>query len=149
MSFLSFRQARRKAKKIVSVRAQRPPTPPSPDRDSCVFPSVVEIGDPSRVSAEAFYSPATLHVDITSGPLFPSDPFPGSDHPSTNAGQSQDQASHTGLGGASSKLPHDGAGSEQQRVRVLSFEAPAFIRCWCRVTEDDLSGWQSRGINCG
>jgi hypothetical protein len=144
MSFLSFRQAKRKAKKIITVvHALRPPTPPS--AGSCVFPDIVEIGDPSRVSTESYCSSAKLHidVDITPGPLFPPCDL------LTDARESRDQVYHTGPGRVSSQRLHDDVGSVQQKVRVFSFGSAAFVRCWCRVTEDDLSGCWFREVNCG
>jgi hypothetical protein len=74
MSFLNFRQARRKAKKIVSLRYPRPATPPTPD--SFVSTNVVEIGDPSRPAAEACYAPLTLQLDLG----VKGEPFLHSDH---------------------------------------------------------------------
>ncbi|KAH9988098.1 hypothetical protein BJV74DRAFT_469706 [Russula compacta] len=123
MSFLGFRQARRKAKKIVSVRSLRPPTPPSPG--SFISTSVVEIGDPSGASVEEFLPPVTLHVDIDITPesLRPTDPYPSTsrnDSLTTNSRQSRDRLSRPRLGGVSHKPLHDGAGLAQPKDSSFS-----------------------------
>ncbi|KAH9974269.1 hypothetical protein BGW80DRAFT_173567 [Lactifluus volemus] len=114
MSFLKFRQAKRKAKKIVTVRSPHSQARTPPSSSSSVFPTVVEIGDPSRISTEC---PVKLHVDvdITPGPLFPSDTFlPGFNAQSADAKQSQDQVSRSGPSGTSSELPYEGTQSTGQ-----------------------------------
>ncbi|KAI9513451.1 hypothetical protein F5148DRAFT_1278823 [Russula earlei] len=116
MSFLSFRHARRKAKKMVGLRHPRPPTPPSPS--SFAAASVVEIGDPSRPSAERLYRAMTpqVDIDIVPEPLFPSDPFVATfraDRPTaTSHTQSRDRRSRSGSG-SPPKAPHNGAGLVQ------------------------------------
>jgi hypothetical protein len=129
ISFLKFRQAKRKAKEIVTIRSPRSQARSPPSSSSSVFPTVVEIGDPSRISTESSQCPAKLHVDvdIASGPLFPSDTsLPGFNVLLENAGQSQDQVSCSGPSGTSSELPYEGAKSTQQTVRNLSFQSAAF-----------------------
>ncbi|KAI9463988.1 hypothetical protein BJY52DRAFT_1165824 [Lactarius psammicola] len=70
-SLFNFRSARRRAKKIVSIRPPRPPTPPTPN--SFVSPNLYE---PTRTSAEYFSIPTyQVDVDVSHGPLFASDPF--------------------------------------------------------------------------
>jgi hypothetical protein len=108
MTFLAFRHAKRKAKKMVSARPPRSPTSCSA---SFVTPSVVEIGDPTSASAEACYAPMTLHVDvdIAREPLFSSDPVVSTfrqHSPTTNPDESQDWLSRSRLGGNSSKSLH-------------------------------------------
>jgi hypothetical protein len=120
MTFLGFRHAKRKAKKMVNARPLRSPS-------SSVTPSVVEIGDPTSASAEACYAPMTLHVDvdISREPLFASDPGLSTfrhHSPTTNPKESQDRLSRSRLGGDSSKPLHHNAGWVQPRVSVLSTE---------------------------
>ena len=125
MSFLKFRQAKRKAKKIVTIRSPRSQARTPPSSCGSVFPTVVEIGDPSRISAESCQCPAKLDVDITPGPLFPSDTSLTGFN-ALSAKQSQDQVSRSGLCGTSSDLPSEGAKLTQQTVRILSFELQHF-----------------------
>jgi hypothetical protein len=125
MTFLGFRHAKRKAKKMVNARLPRSPTCSS---GSFVTESVVEIGDPTSASAEECYAPMSLHVDldITSEPLFPSDPFVSTfrQHASTaNTRESQDRLSYSRLGRSSSNPLHDNAGWVQPRVSVFSTES--------------------------
>ncbi|KAH9035022.1 hypothetical protein EDB85DRAFT_2143993 [Lactarius pseudohatsudake] len=122
MSFLNFRSARRRAKKIVSIRPPRPPTPPTPN--SFVSPN---IGEPTRKSAEhtSISTPYQVDVDFSHGPLFASDPFvPGirNYRPAANSREFRGGALHTGPGrnGASPKsLPH-GVGLEQRKNDALA-----------------------------
>lgn len=127
MTFLGFRHAKRKAKKMVNAR---PPRSPTASSASFVTPSVVEIGDPTSASAEACYAPMTLHVDvdIAREPLFGSDPVL-----STNPNESQDWLSRSRLGGNSSKPLHHNAGWVQSRVSAFSTES----RYWCLHTDND------------
>jgi hypothetical protein len=132
MSFLSFRHARRKAKKIVSARPLRPPTPPSPG--SFASTSVVEIGDPTRVSPETYYPVVNPHMDveIPHEPLFPSDPFLAAlPHQAStlNSTRLQDGRTRSRMGKSSSIPPRDGAGLAQSEVSIFSHEFPRFIRC--------------------
>ncbi|KAH9968109.1 hypothetical protein BC827DRAFT_1263841 [Russula dissimulans] len=120
MSFLSFRHARRKAKKIVSARPLRPPTPPSPG--SFASTSVVEIGDPTRVSPETYYPVVNPHMDveIPHEPLFPSDPFLAAlPHQAStlNSTRLQDGRTRSRMGKSSSIPPRDGAGLAQSEDR--------------------------------
>jgi hypothetical protein len=108
MTFLGFRHAKRKAKKMVNICPLRSPSPSS----GSITTSVVEIGDPSSASAEACYAPVTLHVDvdITPEPLFLGDPFSSAvlNHASsTNPRQSQDRLPRSGLGRSSLKPLRD------------------------------------------
>jgi hypothetical protein len=128
MSFLSFR-ARRKAKKIVSVRSPRPPTPPTPG--SFVSAAIVEIGDPSRPSAEAYYAPPTLQVDTSfaAEPLLPGDLFrPAYREPSLTANPRHTRDRHSRprsrRSGSSPKSPHVGPGSIQSKVSVPALNSP-------------------------
>ena len=125
MYFLSFRHARRKAKKIVSIRPPRPPTPPSPG--SFVSEGVVEIGDPSRPSVEAQYAPLALPMEgFGSEPLLTSDPFSSYPIPKPDSiacpRQTQDRRtrprSTSRRGTSSPKSLHNGAGSVQSKVSV-------------------------------
>lgn len=139
MTFLSFRHGKRKAKKMANVRPLRSPSPSS---SSFVTASVVEIGDPSSASAEAYYTPLTLHVDvdITPEPLFADDPFSSTlrHHASIpNPRQSHDRLSRSRVGGSSSKSLHDDARRVQPRVSV---ELQRFIGCQC-LTLRMVSGW--------
>jgi hypothetical protein len=125
MTFLGFRHAKRKAKKMVDTR---PPRSPTSSSGSFVAPSVVEIGDPTSASAEACYAPMSLHVDvdISREPLFASDPVMSTfrqHSPTTNPKESQDRLSRSRLGGNSSKPLHHNAGWVQPRVSVLSTES--------------------------
>jgi hypothetical protein len=118
MTFLSFRHAKRKAKKMANVRPLRSQSPSS---GSFVSASVVEIGDPTSASAEAYYTPLTFHVDvdISPEPLFASDPFSSTirHRASTpNPRPLHDRQSRSRLGGSSSK-PLD-AGWVQPGVSV-------------------------------
>ena len=61
MTFLGFRHAKRKAKKMSNARPSRSPTSSAA---SFATPSVVEIGDPTSASAEACYAPMALRVDV-------------------------------------------------------------------------------------
>jgi hypothetical protein len=128
MSFLGFRK--RKAKKTVSIRSPRPPTPPTPN--SFVSAAVVEIGDPSRPSAEAYLAPLTLHLDlgVKAEPFFPSDHFLSpSPEPSLTASSRQMQDRRARLCSKSSGSPpkslHDGTGSVRPRVSVSAFKLSA------------------------
>ncbi len=128
MTFLGFRHAKRKAKKMANARPPRSPTSSPP---SFVTASVVEIGDPTSASAEAYYAPMTLHVDVdvTPEPLFPSDPFLSTfrQHVSTtNPRDSQDRLSRSRLGGSLGQPLHDSAGWVQPRVGVFLTESQAF-----------------------
>ncbi|KAH9077663.1 hypothetical protein EDB83DRAFT_2345180 [Lactarius deliciosus] len=122
MSFLNFRSARRRAKKIVSIRPPRPPTPPTPN--SFVSPNIRE---PTGESAEHtnISTPYQVDVDFSHGPLFASDPFvPGirNYRPATSSREFRGGPLPTGPGrnGASPKsLPH-GVGLEQRKVRALA-----------------------------
>ncbi|KAH8981937.1 hypothetical protein EDB86DRAFT_3086639 [Lactarius hatsudake] len=121
MSFLNFRSARRRAKKIVSIRPPRPPTPPTPN--SFVSPNIRE---PTRESAEhSISTPYQVDVDFSHGPLFASDPFvPGirNYRPATNSREFRGGPLPTGPGrnGASPKsLPH-GVGLEQRKNDALA-----------------------------
>ncbi|KAI0301251.1 hypothetical protein BC826DRAFT_1101883 [Russula brevipes] len=117
MSFLNFRQARRKAKQIVSIRSLRPPTPPSPS--SFGSTEVVDIiVDPSGTSAETYSSPLA-DVDITPEPLFPNDTLLSTfrDHGwTTTPRQSRDRLSRSKQYRSSSRLlPQDGTGSVRSK----------------------------------
>ena len=124
MSFLSFRHARRKAKKMVTIRPPRTPTPPSPG--SFISTDVVEIGDPSRPSVEAHYAPLSLHMDIGfASEALLRDSYPYLIHESDPIGsprQKQDRRSRrsTSRRGSvtSPKSLHNGAGLAQSRVSV-------------------------------
>ncbi|KAH9996309.1 hypothetical protein BJV77DRAFT_1065927 [Russula vinacea] len=97
MTFLGFRHAKRKAKKMVNIRPLRSPTPSS----GSLTTSIVEIGDPSGASAEACHAPVTLDVDITPEPRFLNDPFSSTVRhhaSSTNPRQLQDRLSRSVLG---------------------------------------------------
>jgi len=137
MTFLGFRHAKRKAKKMVNARPQRSPTPSS---GSFVSTSVVEIGDPTSPSAEACYAPMTLQVDvdITPDPPFPSDPpFSAFHHnsSSTYPMQLQDRLSRSRLGRSSPMLLHDDTG-RMPRVSVFSIESQRFMGSWCLYAEN-------------
>ncbi|KAI9438229.1 hypothetical protein H4582DRAFT_247631 [Lactarius indigo] len=122
MPFLNFRSARRRAKKIVSLRPARPPSPPTPN--SFVSPNFCE---PTRTSAgcTSIPSPYQVDVDFSHGPLFASDPFvPGirDFRPATNSREFQGGPLPTGHGrnGVSPKsLPH-GVGLEQRKNDALA-----------------------------
>ena len=126
MTFLGFRHAKRKAKKMVNARPSRSPTSSSA---SFATTSVVEIVDTTSVSAEACYAPRTtlhLDVDIARDPLFLSDSVLSTfrqHSPITNPRESQDRLSRSRLGGNSSKPLHHNAGCVQPRVSVLSAES--------------------------
>jgi hypothetical protein len=116
MTFLGFRHAKRKAKKMVNARPSRSPTPSS---GSFVASSVVEIGDPSSTSAEACYTPVTLRVDvdITPDPPFLSDPhFPTFRYhsSSTYPRQLRDRVSRSGLSRSSHNPSHRDTGRVPQ-----------------------------------
>jgi len=130
MSFLSFRHARRKAKKIVSARSLRPSTPPSPG--SFTSTNVVEIGDPARVSPETYYPVVNPRVDIELAhePLFHSDPFLATlpDQASTlNSTRLQDERTRSRIGTSSPIPPQEGAELVRGEVSVFSYESPGFI----------------------
>jgi hypothetical protein len=143
MTFLSFRYAKRKAKKMVNAR---PPRSPTASSASFVTASVVEIGDPTRVSAEACYTPMTLHldVDIARDPLFPGDPVLSTfrqHSPATNPKEFQDRLSRSRLDGNSSKPLHHNAGWVQPRVSVFSTESQMVYKVlvyWCLQIENDF-----------
>ena len=125
MTFLGFRHAKRKAKKVVNAP---PPRSTTPSSSSFVTPSVVEIGDPTSASAEACYAPVTLHVDvdISRDPLFASDPVLSTfrqHSPTRNSKESQDRLSRSGLGRNSSKPLQHNAGWVQPRVSVCLTES--------------------------
>jgi hypothetical protein len=145
MTFLGFRHAKRKAKKMANARTARSPTSST---GSFVIPSVVEIGDPTSASAEACYAPMSLHVDvdIAREPLFASDPVLSSfrqHSPTTNPRESQDRLSRSRLGGNSSKPLHHNAGRVQPRVSVFLTGSQWFMRYWRLHTENDF---QDSGI---
>jgi hypothetical protein len=124
MTFLGFRHAKRKAKKISNARRSRSPISSSA---SFVTPSVVEIGDPTSALAEACYAPMTLRVDVDFArePLFASDPGSSAlrqHSPTTNSRESQDRLSRSRLGRNSSKPLHYNGGRVQPRVSVFSTE---------------------------
>lgn len=124
MTFLGFRHAKRKAKKMSNARPSRSPTSSAA---SFATPSVVEIGDPTSASAEACYAPMALRVDvdIAREPLFASDPGSSAfrQHPpTTNSRESQGRLSRSRLGGNSSKPLHYSVGRVQPRVSVFSTE---------------------------
>jgi hypothetical protein len=125
MSFLNFRSARRRAKKIVSLRPHRAPTPPTPG--SFVSPN---IGVPPRAFPEGSSIPTTnqVDVDVIHGLPLASDPFvPGiRDHRlATKSRDFRSGLMPTGNGrnGPSNSLSDD-VGLEERRVRVL-----ALARC--------------------
>jgi hypothetical protein len=117
MTFLGFRHAKRKAKKMVNIRPLRSPTPSS----GSLTTSIVEIGDPSGASAEACHAPVTLDVDITPEPRFLNDPFSSTvrHHASTNPRQLQDRLSRSVLGRSLPKPLRDETEWVQPRVSVL------------------------------
>lgn len=139
MTFLGFRHAKRKAKKLANAR---PPRSPSPSSGSFVTASVVEIGDPTSATAEACYAPMTLHVDldIAPEPLFASDPIFSAfrqHSPTANPKESQDRLSRSRLGRNSSKPIHHNAGWVPPRVSVFSTESQMVYVYWCLHTEND------------
>ena len=122
MTFLGFRNAKRKTKKMANAR---PPRSPTPSLASFATASVVEIGNPTSESAVACYAPMSLHldVDIAREPLFASDPGLSTFHqhsPATNPKESQDRLSRFRLCGNTSKPLHGNAGWVRPRVSVFS-----------------------------
>ena len=127
MSFLKFRSARRRAKKVVSTRPHRPPTPPSPG--SFASPDFAE---PTRASPEdsSIHTTNQVDVEVTHGSRFPGDPFFPSVREYRLVTKSRDffgglLSTGPGRNGVSPSKPSpDDVGLEQRRVRVL-----ALARC--------------------
>jgi hypothetical protein len=114
MSFLNFRSARRRAKKIVSLR-HRAPSPPTPDS----FFSA-HAGESTERSAKTSSVPR-VDVDVTHRPLLASDVIGIRD--SSLAISSSDLQGGLVLAGSSagfSKSLPDDVGSELREARVLA-----------------------------
>jgi hypothetical protein len=146
MTFLGFRHAKRKAKKMVNICPLRSPSPSS----GSITTSVVEIGDPSSASAEACYAPVTLHVDvdITPEPLFLGDPFSSAvlNHASsTNPRQSQDRLPRSGLGRSSLKPLRDEIEWVQPRVSVFFDRISTVGGVLVPYTENDFQNGRVAG----
>lgn len=140
MTFLGFRHAKRKAKKMVNARLPR--SPPS-SSGSFAADSVVEIRDPTSASAEACYAPMTLRLDVDFArePLFSSDADLSTfrhHSPITNPKESQDRLPRSRLGGNSSKPLHHSAGWVQPRVSVFSTESQLVYQYWYFHAENDF-----------
>ena len=106
MSFLNFRSARRRAKKIVSLRHSRAPSPPSPG--SFVSASA---GEPTK----SVKGPNDPHIDIDSTHR----PFLVSDVLSIRDCRLATGSRDFQGGLLSKSLPNDG-GLEQRKARVLA-----------------------------
>jgi hypothetical protein len=114
MSFLNFRSARRRAKKIVSLR-HRAPSPPTPDS----FVSA-HAGEPTKGSANTSSVPR-VDEDVTHRPLLASDVI-GIRDSRLEISSSDLQGGLVLVGssaGFSKSLPDD-VGSELRKARVLA-----------------------------
>ncbi|KAI0267418.1 hypothetical protein BC834DRAFT_77255 [Gloeopeniophorella convolvens] len=157
MSFLHFRTARRKAKKIVSIRpVHHVPSLPSPG--SFTSNDVVEISDAYR-SSEPHFGLASPQVDIefSNEPLFSSDPFVSSTGtyleraPASDVDEWQNVPPHmpaASSSGESSRSLQDDVGLEPEvhslpefgfsdlAVKVCVLSIVFFARSFCTVPPD-------------
>ncbi|KAF8270026.1 hypothetical protein EI94DRAFT_1699069 [Lactarius quietus] len=113
MSFLNFRSARRRAKKIVSLRHPRAPSPPTPG--SFVSPDASE---PTRESEKSSSAPRIV-VDVTHRPLLTSDVLGIRDYQCRSPTSSRDFQ-----GGLLSKSLPDDVELEQREARGLTAPQP-------------------------